>query len=116
MIIQPRVGRLGADIIIDESGQTWVKDTSFAGVWVYPYIKIEEVRAADYDRRRNTRQRPSGRFGARGGRASNGYAGGEYDFHKGRKPDPQFDAKLADQIRIHAMLEEWFAHIREAEK
>ena len=111
MIVQPRVGRLGADIIIDESGQTWVKDISFAGVWLYPYVKIEEIRAKNYRPGGSTRDHSRKRPGTRGGRPSNGYAGSGYRF------DESSDNVRDDYTRLtqesHAMVMDWMReHIR----
>ena len=106
---QPRVGHFyNPDIIIDESGQTWVKEIAGWGVWS-GYVKIEELRAADNDCSRNTRPNPSGRFSKGRSRTTDRHAGGPYGFDPGSEPFPHSGSVLNDQQAIHELLEKWFA-------
>jgi len=109
----PRVGRLDVDIIIDEDGQTWVKEKNAPStLWVpTKYIRIEELRAEDYhptgSTGRNSRKGP----GVRGGRASNGYAGSSSsDYESGDYLRDDY-TKLTDST--HAMVMDWMReHIK----
>lgn len=104
--MQPRVGRLQAEVIIEETGQVWVNTQTTPGLWPGArYTKIEELRAEDYDCSRGTGPNPSGRSGARGGRPSNGYAERGNDYAQGfefMRDDYSLTPEMLDQIRLYA--------------